>query len=35
MFELGVGDNLIGYEGAEKLYIRFAHNPARVNVYES
>lgn len=35
LFELSAGDNLIGYEGAEKLYIRFAYNPARVNVYES
>lgn len=35
LFELSVGDNLIGYEGVGKLYIRFAHNPARVNVYES
>ena len=34
LFELSVGDNLIGYEGEGKLYIRFAHNPARVNVYE-
>lgn len=35
LFELGVGDNLIGYEGAEKMYVRFVHNNAVVNVYES
>ena len=35
LFELAVGDNLIGFEGDAKLYVRFVHNNAVVNVYES
>lgn len=35
LFELAVGDNLIGTDGTENLYVRFAYNPAVVNVYES
>ena len=35
LFELDVGDNLIGVEVDEKLYIRLMYNPAVVNVYES
>lgn len=35
LFELDVGDNLIGLGGEENLYVRFLHNPAVVNVYES